>query len=184
MQSNVQPWTNAQHTARIRLFEASPQLTLLQFSLYVVQSNVRSQACMRACRLANSIVPLCSLKNALDRILVLSRTNNLNYPRCHLEFTIKLVRLAGYQHIPGKWRMPTRRRILWISGWMINPFDCALSGPFDNLFHTWFSAPQALCKGIIAVISASTVYNLLNCRNSLNCFHFFNDLILYLAKFV
>ena len=92
----------AQHTARIRLFKASPQLTLLQFSLYVVQSNVRSQACMRACRLANSIVPLCSLKNAPDRILVLSRTNNLNYPRCHLEFTIKLVRLAGYQHIPGK----------------------------------------------------------------------------------
>ena len=92
----------AQHTARIRLFKASPQLTLLQFSLYVVQSNVRSQACMRACRLANSIVPLCSLKNAPDRILVLSRTNNLNYPRYHLEFTIKLVRLAGYQHIPGK----------------------------------------------------------------------------------
>ena len=88
--------------ARIRLFKASPQLALLQFSLYVVQSNVRSQACMQACRLANSIVPLCSLKNALDRILLLSRTNNLNYPRCHLEFTIKLVRLAGYQHIPGK----------------------------------------------------------------------------------
>ena len=124
------------------------------------------------------------IKNAPDRILVLSRTNNLNYPRCHLEFTIKLVRLAGYQHIPDKWRMPSRRRILWISGWKINPFDCALSGPFDNLFLTWFSASQALCKGIIAVISASTVYNLLNCRNSLNCFHFFNDLMLYLAKFV
>ena len=106
---------NIQHTARIRLFKASPQLALLQFSLYVVQSNVRSQACMRACRLANSIVPLCSLKNALDRILVLSRTNNLNYPRCHLEFTIKLVRLAGYQHIPDKWRMPSRRRILWMN---------------------------------------------------------------------
>ena len=58
----------AQHTARIRLFEASVQLTLLQFSLYVVQSNVRSQACMQACRLANSIVPLCSLtKGALRR---------------------------------------------------------------------------------------------------------------------
>ena len=92
----------AQHTARIRLFEASPQLTLLQFSLYVVQPNVHLKSRMQACRLANSIVPLCSLKNALDRILVLSRTNNLNYPRCHLEFTIKLVRLAGYQHIPGK----------------------------------------------------------------------------------
>ena len=54
--------------ARIRLFKASPQLALLQFSLYVVQSNVRSQACMQACRLANSIVPLCSLtKGALRR---------------------------------------------------------------------------------------------------------------------
>ena len=92
----------AQHTARIRLFEASPQLTLLQFSLYVVQPNVHLKSRMQACRFASSIVFFCSLKNALDRILVLSRTNNLNYPRCHLEFTIKLVRLAGYQHIPGK----------------------------------------------------------------------------------
>ena len=92
----------AQHTARIRLFEASPQLTLLQFSLYVVQPNVHLKSRMQACRFASSIVFFCSLKNALDRILLLSRTNNLNYPRCHLEFTIKLVRLAGYQHIPGK----------------------------------------------------------------------------------
>lgn len=38
-----------------------------------------------------------------------------------------------------------------------NTFDCALSGPFDDLFLTCFSAPQTLCKGIIAVISASTV---------------------------
>ena len=88
--------------ARIRLFKASPQLALLQFSLYVVLSSVRMCPCMRACRSTCSTVLFCSLKNALDRILVLSRTNNLNYPRCHLEFTIKLVRLAGYQHIPGK----------------------------------------------------------------------------------
>ncbi len=93
---------NVQHTARIRLFEASPQLALLQFSLYVVLSSVRMCPCMRACRSTCSTVLFCSLKNALDRILLLSRTNNLNYPRCHLEFTIKLVRLAGYQHIPGK----------------------------------------------------------------------------------
>lgn len=92
----------AQHTARIRLFEASVQLTLLQFSLYVVQPNVHLKSRMQACRFASSIVFFCSLKTALDRILVLSRTNNLNYPRCHLEFTIKLVRLAGYQHIPDK----------------------------------------------------------------------------------
>ncbi len=88
--------------ARIRLFKASPQLALLQFSLYVVQPNVHLKSRMQACRFASSIVFFCSLKNALDRILVLSRTNNLNYPRCHLEFTIKLVRLAGYQHIPDK----------------------------------------------------------------------------------
>ena len=36
-------------------------------------------------------------------------------------------------------------------------FDCALSGPFDNLFLAWLPASQALCGGIIAVISASTV---------------------------
>ena len=75
----------AQHTARIRLFKASPQLALLQFSLYVVQSNVRSQACMRACRLANSIVPLCSLKKSLTeyyfcqgRIILTIRGATLN----------------------------------------------------------------------------------------------------------
>ena len=36
-------------------------------------------------------------------------------------------------------------------------FDCALSGPFDDLFLTRFSASRALCKGMIAVISASSV---------------------------
>ena len=52
----------AQHTARIRLFEASPQLTLLQFSLYVVQPNVHLKSRMQACRFASSIVFFCSLK--------------------------------------------------------------------------------------------------------------------------
>ena len=37
------------------------------------------------------------------------------------------------------------------------PFDCALSGPFDNLFLTGLSASPALCEVITAVISASTV---------------------------
>ncbi len=46
-----------------------------------------------------------------------------------------------------------RRRIL---GKIIS-FDCALSGPFDNLFPVRFSASRALCMGIIAVISASVV---------------------------
>ena len=53
---------NVQHTAQIRLFEASPQLALLQFSLYVVLSSVRMCPCMRACRSTCSTVLFCSLK--------------------------------------------------------------------------------------------------------------------------
>ena len=48
--------------ARIRLFKASPQLALLQFSLYVVQPNVHLKSRMQACRFASSIVFFCSLK--------------------------------------------------------------------------------------------------------------------------
>lgn len=36
-------------------------------------------------------------------------------------------------------------------------FDCALCGPFDNLFPARLSAPRALCEVMTAVISASTV---------------------------
>ena len=62
--------------------------------------------------------------------------------------------LAGYQHIPGICTLAYS-----VAEYFGNiPFDCALSGPFDNLFLTWLSATQALCEGIIAVISASTVY--------------------------
>ena len=43
-------------------YEASPQFTLLQFSIYVVSSNVRISPCMQACRYICSILPLCSLK--------------------------------------------------------------------------------------------------------------------------
>ena len=38
-----------------------------------------------------------------------------------------------------------------------NTFDCALSGPFENLFFTRLSATRALCRSIINVISASQV---------------------------
>ena len=86
----------------------------------------------------------------------LPRTNKqLIYPRCHLDSQLTLRRLAGYQHIPGNSRIPTRCRIL-----RKNPFPCTLSGPFDNLFLTRFSASRVLCKGIIAVISTSTVFNI------------------------
>ena len=40
----------------------------------------------------------------------------------------------------------------------LSRFDHALSGPFDDLFLTRLSATRALWKGIIAVISASTVF--------------------------
>ena len=86
----------------------------------------------------------------------LPRTNkHIIYPRCHLDSQLTLRRLAGYQHIPGNSRIPTRCRIL-----RKNPFPCTLSGPFDNLFLTRFSASRVLCKGIVAVISTSTVYNI------------------------
>ena len=86
----------------------------------------------------------------------LPRTNKqIIYPRCHLDSQHTLRRLAGYQHIPGNSRIPTRCRIL-----RKNPFPCTLSGPFDNLFLTRFSASRVLCKGIIAVISTSTVYKI------------------------
>ena len=38
-----------------------------------------------------------------------------------------------------------------------NAVPRALSGPFDRQFLTQLSAPRALCRGIAAVISASTV---------------------------
>ena len=86
----------------------------------------------------------------------LPRTNKqIIYPRCHLDSQLTLRRLAGYQHTPGNSRIPTRCRIL-----RKNPFPCTLSGPFDNLFLTRFSASRVLCKGIVAVISTSTVFNI------------------------
>lgn len=38
------------------------------------------------------------------------------------------------------------------------PFDCALSGPFDDLRSAGFSAPRLSVSARIAVIPASTVY--------------------------
>ena len=40
-----------------------------------------------------------------------------------------------------------------------------LSGPFDHVFRTCIPAPQALCGGIIAFISASTVCIRIGCDN-------------------
>lgn len=71
--------------ARIRLFKASPQLALLQFSLYVVQPNVHLKSRMQACRFASSIVFFCSLKKSLTeyyfcqgRIILTIRGATLN----------------------------------------------------------------------------------------------------------
>ena len=63
------------------------------------------------------------------------RNSDLPYhPRCHLASrNLPLwygcpVLFSEYQHIPGNWRMPPRRRILGHPA-----FDCALSGPFNKL---------------------------------------------------
>ena len=46
----------------------------------------------------------------------------------------------------------SRRRILGLQA-----FDCALRGPFGGLFPARLSPSRTLCKGIAALISASTV---------------------------
>ena len=51
--------------------------------------------------------------------------------------------------------MSLRRRILCAD----DTFDYALRGPFDNLCFTRLSAARALCRSIITVISASTVWS-------------------------
>ena len=100
------------------------------------------------------------IKNAPDRIYALSRTNRYWYsttlsavpPR----FTAWPVHLSGYKHIPGIYTPAFS-----VAEYSVKiTFDCALSGPFDNLFPAWFSASQALCMGMIAVISASTVWSI------------------------
>ena len=57
-----------------------------------------------------------------------------------------------------KYRAPATDVCPHVAEYLTEVFDCALSGPFDNLFLARLSAPQALCRGIIAVISASTVF--------------------------
>ena len=56
-------------------------------------------------------------KTPLTEIYTLSRTNRYIYSTTLSAvppwFTVWPVRLAGYQHIPDNWRMPTRCRILW-----------------------------------------------------------------------
>ena len=101
-------------------------------------------------------------KNVLDRISesVKDEYNTLikskHYPRCHLDLQQWRCTLS---RIPAYPRQLTYAHTSQNTRYNIDyTFDCALSGPFDNLFLTWFSAPQALCKGIIAVISASTVW--------------------------
>mgnify|MGYP001691455405 FL=1 len=113
---------------------------------------------VHASKLAEHLRLLClgKCKKSPAKKVSLPRTNKqIIYPRCHLDSQLTLRRLAGYQHTPGNSRIPTRCRIL-----RKNPFPCTLSGPFDNLFLTRFSASRVLCKGIIAVISTSTVYNI------------------------
>jgi hypothetical protein len=66
-------------------------------------------------------------KKVLDRMLLLSRTNILN-SRCHLD-SRKIRALCRIPSYPRHVTPASRRRIL-----RDTPFDCALSGPFDNVF--------------------------------------------------
>ena len=76
------------------------------------------------------------------------------HSRCHLDSRKNSTRFAGYQHIPGHLRRPSRRRIL-----SKNSFPCALGGPFDSLVSIRLTAKAGLSGGTAsAVISASTVF--------------------------
>ena len=74
-----------------------------------------------------------------------------SFPRCHLASQL-LVLLQDTNIPPATDVCP---HVAEYSG--KHPFDCTLSGPFANLFLIRLSATRTLCKGIIAVISASTV---------------------------
>ena len=74
------------------------------------------------------------------------------HPRCHLEFTLAVrLRDTAMRDIPDN------RRVPHVAEYLALAVHCTLSGPFDDLFLARLSAPRALCTGIIAVISASTV---------------------------
>ena len=75
-----------------------------------------------------------------------------NDPRCHLASRREPCPLRSTDILPATDVCPH------VAEYLTEVFDCALSGPFDNLFLARLSAPRALCRGIIAVISASTVW--------------------------
>ena len=110
-------------------------------------------------------------KSPLTEICFLSRTNKILYPRCHLGFTEKNpCALQDTDISPATDACRTLQNTL-----RKNAFHCTLNGPFDNLFLTRLSASRALWKGIIAVISVSTVYDLIffiiaPCFSSVNRF--------------
>ena len=60
--------------------------------------------------------------------------------------------LCGIRSYSRQLTYASRRRILSLPA-----FDCALRGPFGGLFPARLSPSRTLCKGIAALISASTV---------------------------
>ncbi len=76
-----------------------------------------------------------------------------DYPRYHLDSRQQPCTLQGTS-IP-----PTTDACPRVAEYSVryHTFDCTLSGPFDRRFLTRFSAPRALCEGVPAVTSASTV---------------------------
>lgn len=91
-------------------------------------------------------------KKILDKASALSRTNHLirvatlnSRITCSQQDTIMSSATDVCPHV-AEYSVPK------------GTFDCTLSGPFDEMFLTCLSATQALCEGINAVISASTVY--------------------------
>jgi len=80
--------------------------------------------------------------------------------RCHLDLQLLLHARQDTDISPAVNVCPH------VAEYLAFAFDCALGGPFDDLFSARFSASRALCKSIITVISASTVSYFIKRQNT------------------
>ena len=90
------------------------------------------------------------MKNAPDRPIALPRTNKSlsAVPPCSRSYRAPLRDTAYPRQANACHTSQNTRQAA---------FDCALRGPFDDPYATRLSASRALCKIVIAFISASTV---------------------------
>ena len=117
-----------------------------------------------------SIAVSSEIKTALNRSVLLPRTNQqqMPNPRCHLALQRRYHNTL-YPRRMQTHPLPLTQTIRCGILWGHPRFLRTLSGPFDNVFRTRIPAPRALCGGINAVISASTVFLIYVLYHALLC---------------